>query len=141
MDAFEIADELENVEAAAVDPRILLAKTKESYDVYLKKLGIFLNFEGGEGAIIPKEMLKDEVVATFLLDLGANCDYKPHFKNTALASISYLLRVHCMPSLFDFKHLYPNVHNALSVSIISSLLICLVICVFYCLLYRNGETS
>lgn len=101
MDSFEIADELENVEAAAVDPGILLPKTKESYDVYLKKLATFLNFEGGEGSIIPKVLLKDDVLATFLLELGVSCEYKPHFKKTAIASVSYLMRVHCMPSLFE----------------------------------------
>ncbi len=97
----------------------MLPKTKESYDVYLKKLATFLNFEDGEGSIIPKEMLKDEVWAAFLLDLGVNCEYKPHFKKTALlAAISYLLRINCMESIFDWKHLYPNVHNnALSVSV------------------------
>ena len=117
MDAFEIADELENAEAV-VDPGILMPKTEESYDVFLKKLAAFVNFEGGEGSIIPKDLLKnDGVLAEFLLDLGAKHEYKPHFKKTALASISYLFRIHCLPSVFDFKHLYPNLHNALAVSV------------------------
>jgi hypothetical protein len=85
MDAFDVSGEY----AEAIDPGILLLKTKESYDVYLKKLATFLNFEGGEGSIIPKEMLKDEVMAAFLLDLGVNFEYKPHFKKTDLAAISY----------------------------------------------------
>ncbi len=53
--------------------------------------------------------------ANFVLELGAIHEYKPHFEKTALSAISYLLRIHCMESLFDFKHLYLNIHNALSV--------------------------
>ena len=112
---FENADELENVEAATVDPGILLPKTKELYDVFLKKLSTYLNYEGAE-AFIPKELVTDEALGGFLLELGGTHEYKPHFKKSALAAISYLIRVHCMPSIFDFKHLYPNVHNALAVS-------------------------
>ena len=100
-DDFEAVDELENVEAATVDPGILLPKTKDLYDVFLKKLSTFLNYEGAE-AFIPKELINDEALSCFLLALGVTHEYKPHFKKTALAAISYLLRFHCMPSIFDF---------------------------------------
>jgi hypothetical protein len=41
MNYLQIADEQENVEAASVDPGILFLKTKELYDVFIKKLCFF----------------------------------------------------------------------------------------------------
>ncbi len=76
---FENADELENVEAATVDPRILLPKTKELYDLFLKKLSTYLNYEGAK-AFIPKVLVADEALGSFLLELGVTHEYKPHFK-------------------------------------------------------------
>lgn len=108
-------DDRENQEAMA-DPGILLPKTLETYTVYIKKFAAFLGL--GDIASIPKVNLTDENFAGFILDLGLKNDYKPHFKKTALACLSYLVRVNCMLSIFDFKHLYPHLHNALSVSAI-----------------------
>ena len=103
-DNFEAEDELENSEAAKpVDPGILMPKTKELYDVFLKKLSTFLNYEGDD-LFIPKELLSDEAIGNFLLELGETHEYKPHFKKTALAAISYLFRVHHKESIFDFKY-------------------------------------
>ena len=107
---FEAADELENIYAATVDLGILLPKTKALYDVFLKKLSTSLKYEGGD-AFLPKKLISYEALSCFLLELSATHEYKPHLKKTALAAISYLLRVYCMPSIFDFKHLYPNVHD------------------------------
>jgi hypothetical protein len=66
MDAFEIDDDLKNAEAVE-DPGILMSKTQKSYDVFLKKLAAFVDFEGREGSIIPKNLLNDGVLAEFLL--------------------------------------------------------------------------
>ena len=41
MNDVEIVDEQEDVDAACVDPGILLPKTKELYDVFIKKLCAF----------------------------------------------------------------------------------------------------
>jgi hypothetical protein len=70
-DNFEAEDELENVEAVSnpVDPGILMPKTKDLYDVFLKKLATFLNYEG-DALFIPKELLSDEAVGRFLIELG-----------------------------------------------------------------------
>jgi hypothetical protein len=100
MNDLQIVDEQEDVEAACIDPGILLPKTKELYDVFIKKLWGFLNFEG-DIEKLPKELLSDGSLANFLLKLDAIHDYKPHFKKTALAAISYLLRIHCMESLLN----------------------------------------
>ncbi len=134
---FENAVELENVEAATLDPGILLPKTKEL--VFLKKLSKYLNNEGDE-AFIPKGLVTNEALAGFLLELGVTHEYKPHFKKTALAAISYLIRVHCMPSIFDFKRLYPNVHNALAVSF--DVVLLYASCnIYVCFICRNGERN
>ena len=136
-DTFEAEDELENVEAAnPVDPGILMPKTKDLYDVFLKKLATFLSYEG-DALFIPKDLLSDEAIGNFLLELGEIHDYKPHFKKTALAAISYLFRVHLKESIFDFKHLYPNIHNSLSV-IAVLIRLYILMCSCYC---RNGETN
>jgi hypothetical protein len=66
-----------------------------------------------------------------------NSRLQTSFKKTALAAISYLLRVHCMESLFDFKHLYPNIHNALSV-FVYYFVFCDVLTLFAC---RSGELN
>jgi hypothetical protein len=41
MNDLKIVDEEEDVEAACVNPGILLPKTKELYDIYIKKLCFF----------------------------------------------------------------------------------------------------
>jgi hypothetical protein len=54
-------------------------------------------------------------MAAFMSDLGEKNEYRPHFRKGALAALSYLMRINHLPCWFDFKHLYPNLGNVLSV--------------------------
>jgi hypothetical protein len=110
---------------------------QKSFTIFTSRCYVFfLKFEG-DLEELPKELLSDESLAIFLLELGLIHDYKPHFKKTALAAILYLLRVHCMESLFDFKNLHPNNHNALSV-FVYHFVFCDVLTLFVC---RSGELN
>jgi hypothetical protein len=62
-------------------------------------LASFLNYDG-DALFIPKDLLSDEAIGNFLLELGDIYDYKPHFKK---AAIVYLFRVHLKESIFDFS--------------------------------------
>ncbi len=87
---------------------------QRSFTIFTSRSCVFFEFWGWSWEAF-KGIVVRWVVGNFLLELGSIHDYKPHFKETALVAISYLLRVHGMEFLFDFKHLYPNIHNALSV--------------------------
>lgn len=85
-----------------------------SYPTYKKKFAVFLRQEIDPRTLqIPAEWLTDENVAKFLVSLGKSCNYGPHHKKSALATISDAKRLVGVSNIFDFKHRCPLTHNAI----------------------------
>lgn len=88
--------------------------TAKNYATYLNKFAVFVGAERYNHEdiknMVPKKYFNDDCLAKFFYDLGMTNDHKPHFKKAALAAINVGIEYHHLESIYNYKHLYPNLH-------------------------------
>ena len=64
---------------------------------------------------LPETCCEGELMAGFLIVLGAEYDYKPSQRKSTSAALKMVLQQHQKPDLYQFSHIYPLTHQALDV--------------------------
>ena len=116
-DAFEFDDiDIDELERT-LNLDLLTKSTKKQYDVQLKKFSTFLNIPWNPNADVVKEAFTDERMASFLLDLAAKNDYKPHARKSAVAALGFMVKKHGFPSLMNNHLRWPLTEKAMQVNL------------------------
>jgi hypothetical protein len=71
------------------------------------------------GNTVGSEYLTDELFAKYLLSVGEENSFKPHFKKATLAAYNYALQKVGKENIFDFAHKYHNTHQVIKVIILN----------------------
>jgi hypothetical protein len=109
----KVASEIDLEEEFRVLPNRYSASDR-SYGFMMKRFMVFCEV-GPDNAICPKEVILDENVAKFLVELGKGHDYHPSAKKKFMAGVGSLCERYAMPNIFDHKHEWPKTMNAISV--------------------------
>ena len=75
--------------------------TRETYEVYLKKLAFFSQVPYQCGEDLPKEIFCDSNIANFLASLGSIHEFKPHVLKASLAAIGMMGEFYGLPKIFE----------------------------------------
>jgi hypothetical protein len=112
MERYGMIDDEDNSEEIA-DGMINIPQTAKSYETTIRKIRAYVGV--AENETIPTDLLTDHTFSNFLLKLGKEHQWKPHFRKAAQAAIRSLLVKAGVPLLFDRMDLWTATHRVLQV--------------------------
>ena len=80
------------------------------YNVLLLTRVILFIFVKADDYLIGDMSTMIPTLACFFYDLGRVCEYKPRVKKSCLAAINFGIQYHHLKKVYDFKHIYPDLH-------------------------------
>jgi hypothetical protein len=89
--------------------------TEKSYETFVRKFRGYVGL--AENERVQEDALTDHNFANFLLAVGKEHDWKPHFRKASMAAIGSMLKNRNLDKLFDSPHLYRETHRVIMVRI------------------------
>ncbi|KAJ1393779.1 hypothetical protein B484DRAFT_276235, partial [Ochromonadaceae sp. CCMP2298] len=111
MERYGMIDDEDNTEEIA-NGMINIPATEKTYETVIRKIRGFVGVPVNE--TIPSDLLTDHTFSNFLLKLGKEHEWKPHFRKVAQAAIRALLKKAGIPLLFDRMDLWTATHRVLA---------------------------
>ncbi|KAJ1398415.1 hypothetical protein B484DRAFT_438411, partial [Ochromonadaceae sp. CCMP2298] len=90
---------------------INIPATEKSYETVVRKFRAYVGVEENES--VPAEALNDYNFSNFLLEVGKEHDWKPHFKKSTVAALGSLIKRVTGDGIYERPDLYRETHRVI----------------------------